>query len=265
MTQAEQVEPISDLDQSIKDAMNETKEDPAPQLEEVPAVEKPEELAEETATGEEKPKVDGFQKRINKVTADKWEEKLRADNLQAELDSLKANKPVVTTSEPKLEDFDYDEAAHQTAVIDYKVDLKAQSLQSQQQEVAAQTATAERNRVFNERSDVFEATKEDFKTVLGNVPTLQPTVLQYVMEDPKGPELAYYLGTHLDIADKIVQMNPIAAAVEIGKISMRLTETKPIKTSSAPEPIEPITSGGVIESEIDGEMSMADWMKTYNP
>ncbi len=263
--QAEQVEPMTELDQKIQEAISETNEESAPQLEEVPEVEKPEELAEETPK-EVKPKDGGFQKRINKVTADKWEQQRRADALQEELNQLKSTQQTanIQTSEPKLEDYDYDEQAFNSALIDYKVELKANEIAAKQQESSKQQDQANIAKEFESKSAEFAEGKDDFIEVLGKVPVLQPTVLNAVMSESNGPELAYFLGKHLDIADKIASMNPIAAAVEIGKLSMKLSEPKQIKPSSAPEPIDGVSSGGAVESSIDDEMSISDWMKTYN-
>ena len=258
---AEQTEVISDLDQSIKDAMMEVEAESAPP--------EPEAVAVETLENEDQEielkKGDKFQDRINKVTADKWEEKRRADALQDELNKLRS-QPVTKKleAEPKLEDFDYDDQAYNSALIDYKVELKAQSLAKAQQDEREQALKSETTRKFMENAALIADKKPDFNEVLAKVPTLQPMVLQAVMEDSKGPELAYYLGTHLDIADKITRMNPIAAAIELGRISGRLSEAKPIKTSSAPEPVEPISSGGSISTSIDEEMPIEMWMKRFN-
>lgn len=264
MTKAEQVEPLNELDQKIEDALKETNEDPAPQLEEVPAVETPEQTVKEVQEAE-KPKEDGFQKRINKVTADKWEATRRAEAAEAKLAEMQAAPAPTQAVEPKLEDFDYDESKFNSALIDYKVDLKAQSFNQQQQDTQKEQAQADLTKNFTDNSAKFAEGKADFMEVLGKVPTLQPAVLNELMARDNGPELAYFLGTHSDIADDIIRMNPVAAGIKIGEISRKLAEPKQIKPSSAPDPIEPVSAGGVVESDIGGEMSMDDWMTKYNP
>lgn len=264
MNEAEQVEPLNELDQKIEDAMKEDNEESAPQLEEVPAVETPKNTAEGTQEAE-KPKEDGFQKRINKVTADKWEATRRAEAAEAKLAEMQTAQAPQQTVEPKLEDFDFDEQAHNSALIDYKVDQKAQSLQKQQQDIQTEQAQAEITRKFTENSAKFAEDKPDFNDVLGKVPVLQPAVLNELMSRENGPELAYFLGTHSDVADEIIRMNPVAAGIKIGEISRKLVEPKQIKPSSAPDPIEPVSSGGVVESDIGEEMSMDAWMNKYNP
>ena len=265
MNNAEQVEPISELDLKIKEALEEANEESAPQLEEVPEVEKPEETAEETKPEDNKPKEDGFQKRINKVTADKWEATRRAEAAEAKLAEMQTAPPSTQSGEPQLEDFDYDEQKFNSALIDYKVDLKAQSLQQQQQDSQVKQAKSEATRRFTENSAKFAVDKPDFNEVLGKVPTLQPAVLDELMSRENGPELAYFLGSHADIADSIINMNPVAAGIKIGEISRKLAEPKQIKPSSAPEPIEAVSSGGTVESDISDEMSIDDWMSKHNP
>jgi len=265
MENAEQVEPMSELDLKIKEAMEETSEESAPQVVESPEVEKPEELADEPA---EHILSKRAQKRIDKVTGDKWDAIRRAEKAETKLAEMQqVQAPQTQSKEPQLEDFDYDEQAFNSALIDHKVEIKAKSIQREQQDEQAQQVQARTATNFKEASVKFSTDNEikDFNEVLDGIPTLQPTVLQYVMEDPKGPELAYFLGKNQDLSNEIARMNPIAAAVEIGKISSKLSEPKQIKPSSAPEPIEPVTAGGVVESDIGDEMSMDAWMNKYNP
>ena len=237
------------FDDEVESAINDDAiEDSAPQSEDAPEVEKPEEQAEDAILEEEKPKEDGFQKRINKVTADKYEQQRRADGLQAELDSLKATNKPAPAKEPKLEDYDFDVEAHTMAMIDYKVDQKvnqkADSLTKQQQDNQVEKAKADTTRKFTENSAAFAEKNKDFNEVLGKVPVLQSSVLNELMEMENGPELAYFLGNHLDIADSIVNMNPVAAGIKIGEIARKLAEPKQVKQSNAPAPIEPLKSGG---------------------
>ena len=68
----------------------------------------------------EPPKEDGFQKRINKVTAAKYAAERRAEELERKLKELETAKPAKPA--PTLEDFDFDEAAYQAALIESKVE-----------------------------------------------------------------------------------------------------------------------------------------------
>ena len=219
-------------------------------------------------TGE--PKEDGFQKRINKITADKYEEKRkreasdkRADELQRKWDELEAKKPTLT--EPTLADMDYDEDAYNKASVSYQVQqqvaaqLKSNETaqESKTREVAAQKVTDS----FNEQ--ITALGKEDFDVKVGAIPNLPAGVADAIMQTENGAELAYHLASHLDIADTLSGMTSSAAMMELGRISSKLSAKPEFKSSAAPDPIEPVNSGSAIKSDINDEMSMSDWMAKF--
>ena len=196
------------------------------------------------------------QKRINKITAEKYAEKRRADEAEKALTELKTQTPIQpkqTGQEPKLEDYDYDEAAHTSALIDYRVNLKADQIQQQRQQEQRQTQEKQTADNFNLKVAAFAEKATDYEQVVANIPQLPPETLDAVMQSDKGPELAYYLGKHLDVADDIATASPMVAAMKLGHLSAQLAATtKTVNTSAAPEPIEPIESGGSLPSTEGG-------------
>jgi hypothetical protein len=211
----------------------------------------PSESAPEDAKPEDKPE-DGVQKRINKITADKYTEKRRADDLQRQLDELKDQpKPVDTTAAPKLEDFDFDQDAYNAALIDHKV---AQRVSEAVKEVATTqsdaTKAAESQKAqqgFNDR--IAALAKTDFDEVANSVPLLPEGVADALVRAENGAELIYHLGTHLDLADKVANMSPQQAMMELGRISVTMAATPDVKLSAAPDPIEPLNSGGSVSTD----------------
>lgn len=225
----ESVEPETNLDQ---DQVSEAESNP------------------ESAPQEEKPKEDGFQKRINKVTADKHAEKRRADELQRKIDELEnkaANKP---SKAPTLEDFDYDEEAYGAANIAHLVDQAVKVQADKAAKQAEDLKFQEAQNTFEERVSSFN--KDNFHEVANAIPQLPPGVANALTQAENGPELIYHLGEHLDQADKIANMSTEAAMMEIGRISANLSAPKQTKLSTAPEPIETLNSGGAISSKDDG-------------
>lgn len=201
---------------------------------------------EEESKPEVKEPTDNFQNRINKVTADKYAEKRRADELQAKLDELQS-KPKEELIKPTLEGLDYDEEAFASANVAYQVkqemekQSKAKAMELQQaKEQQAQSAFKERVANFG---------KEDFADKAGSVPLLPDGVASELMRSEIGPELIYHLGNHLDIADSIAGMTPSRAMMELGRISANLSAKKEIKTSAAPDPIAPLKSGSSVAKE----------------
>jgi len=222
------------------------------------------------STEAETPKEDGFQKRINKVTADKHDairkQELadkRADDLQAQLNKL--NESAALT-EPKLEDHDYDEDAFNKANVSYnvqeqvKVELAKQATAQKQinQEAEQQKLTDS----FNEQISALG--KDDFDAKADAIPDLPPGVASAMMSLENGAEMIYHLGNHLDKADSLAGMTPMAAMAEIGRISAQMSVKPEIKTSAAPDPIEPVTAGSSLSDKIDDEMSIDAWMSKYN-
>jgi len=216
------------------------------------------------------PKEDGVQKRMNKITADKHDERRkreasdkRADDLQKKLDELEAKKPTLT--EPTLEQHGYDEEAFNQATVSFQVQeqVKAElaTQKTQQSQLDQQAKQQQALDTFNERATALG--KEDFATVAGAVPELPAGVADAIMGLDNGAEMAYYLGTHLDKADALASMTPMAAMMELGKISSQMSVKPEIKTSAAPDPIETLNSGSALNAEVGDEMSIDAWMAKF--
>lgn len=224
--------------------------------------------AKPEATEAEKPNEDGFQKRINKVTADKYAANRRADNLQVRVDKLEAAQAKPELSAPTLEDasIDFDEDKLNKAQVAYQIQegVKSELERSQRQneQASQQAAAQEIANSFSERVKTFA--KDDFADKAGAIPELPAGVADAVMQLENGPEVIYHLGQHLDKADGIAKMSPIMAMMEIGKLTAKLSAKPEFKQSAAPDPIEPLSSGSAMKSEIGDEMSINDWMTKYN-
>ncbi len=214
-----------------------------------------EEITESAPVVEEAPKEDGFQKRINKVTADKYEQQRRADDLQRQLDEVQ-KAPKQAGDAPKLEDFDHDEEAFNAANIKYQVGVAVQAEKAVLNTEAQQAKAAEAQLAFNE--SIVAMNKPDFADVASAVPQLPQGVADALVQSENGAELIYHLGTHLDMADKLANMSPSQAIMELGRISANMNTKPEIKQSAAPDPIEPITSGGGSLKKDYGEMSMEE-------
>lgn len=214
--------------------------------------------AEEVETPSEP---DGVQKRINKITADKYEQKRRADALEEELKALKANQQQtapVDTKEPTPEDFDFDDAKYQAALIDYKINQRLSVQEQHQRQQQEQQKQEQINQGFNQKVAEFVETAPDYVEVVGNIPQLPQDTLNAVMQLDNGPQIAYYLGKHLDVADEIANSSPIAAAMRLGEIRAQLANPKPSsKPSAAPAPVETVTSSGSSDKDMS-EMTMEE-------
>lgn len=216
---------------------------------------------EDTATSDsEIPEgIDEKQKVLNQLAFEKREEKRHRIALEEEVAQLKAQIPKPAKQEevaPKLEDFDFDEHKHNDALIDFKVNQKAKELAVEQEEQQAAQNQQALQKSFNDNVRKLSETTPDYEESIGKLPVFPGDTLNAIMQSENGPQLAYYLGKHLDIADKIASENPMMAAMSLGRISARLESVKPEpKQSAAPEPIEPVnTSGSLNKSQEDMTM-----------
>jgi hypothetical protein len=218
-----------------------------------PPEEEPEETAEdsdssilETTEPEKKPEVSkGFQKRINKRTADYYREKNKREELEKKLAALEAQKPGNVANKPKEEDFDYDPAAYQEALIAWNVQqavIKQQHLNKVNQSKSKADEVLEKYNAKVEKAGI-----EDFDEVVSELyqgKILGATAYEAILEQDNGPLIEYHLGKNLDLAAKIGRKTPAQQAAEIGKLSVKLAAPKGKKISNAPEPVKPAKSGG---------------------
>jgi len=202
----------------------------------------------------DRPEIDSVQKRINKITADKYLEKGRADRLQAQLDKLQSPTQNDDASNiPNLANYEYDQEKYNSAMIDYKVNQAIVNREIENNQVSISTS-------FNERIQTFG--KSDFAEKANTIPILPQGVASALMEDDKGVDIIYYLGQHLDVADKLASMSSSQALMEIGRLSGNLTSTK--KNSQAPTPINNLKgSGSVVDTGPDTDMTMIEWMAKF--
>lgn len=225
-------------------------------------------VEEEVITTDEKPKEDGFQKRINKVTKDKYAADKRADDLQAKLDKLEKANADDALKKPTLADpdIDYDEEALEKATRNYEI---KQGVQTELDQLSA-TAKAKQQQQDNDKvtadfnSRVTELGKADFEEKASSIPNLPAGVADALMQSEDGAAMIYHLGSNLEEAGALANMTPAMAIMQLGKLSAKLSTKPSIKTSAAPEPIEPLGSGGVVPKKSEDDMTMAEFMALDN-
>ena len=259
-TQAAQVDPLDAFVQGPIDQGSEQAPTESQTTESAPVVDtnKPE------STDAEKPKEDGFQKRIDKKTADYYAEKRRADDLQKKIDAIDAANAKETLIKPTLEAHDYDEEAFDAANREHDIAIGVQdALTKKSAQAKAEQQEAESKRVtatFNERADALG--KSDFDTKADAIPLLPLGVADAIMQSEMGAEMVYHLGSpeNAEKANALANMTPAMAMMELGKLSAQLSIKPEIKTSAAPDPITPLGSGGSALEINEDDMSMEQWM-----
>lgn len=215
-------------------------------------------------------KHNGFQQRINKVTADKYAEKRRADALQKELEELKksspTSEPVTTptpqsTARPELPDDIYDEKKmrkYHNDMIAYNERIAQEASQKAagnwEQQQKAEAQKQQQSQILqswqqNAIKDGVDFDKLHAAEQVVNQAGISEQLATHIMRDANGPKIATYLADNPALLYEVISMNPTDAAVKIAtEVKPQALSTTP-KVSSAPEPIAEINGGGYVDKD----------------
>lgn len=219
-----------------------------------------------------KPEGDNIPKtRFNKVYWEKKQAERERDELKLKLEQqtlTQAQPPEPETGKPTLEQFDYDDTAYYEALADYKADQKIKAAfkaRDEQAQVERQKSEAEMiNKSFQSKLSEYVSKNPEYNDAIeaAGHKAFAPHVNQAILHADNGPAIDHHLLVNPDVADKLSQMNPVQAAIEIGKIGVELS-AKPVKQTSAPAPIETVGGGGTpnVDKRYDENCSMEEYYK----
>lgn len=150
--------------------------------------------------------------------------------------AAQAQAPRVAAELPSADQFEsVDAYAEALALRKAEELIRDREAKRQQQEMLS---------AYHDREEEIRAKYDDFEQVAYN-PNLPITnvMAEAIQTSDIGPEVAYYLGTNPKEAERISRLTPYVQAKEIGKIEAKLADNPPVKkTSSAPQPISPVTA-----------------------
>lgn len=200
------------------------------------------------------------QKRRRQRREARERDRARADEAEAKAKALRARLKQYEPIDPNNAD-DYDLAvAENAAKALRRADTQAEidSVESEGTE-AREAVTQEATEDFVERVDDLSKTIPDLKDKIREMAQAVPEDIQKFMafEMERGPEVAYHLANNPDQLDRIAKMQPMQAAMELGRIETQLSAPpKPKVKSDAPAPLSRV-SGGKAASEVD--LNTADY------
>lgn len=228
--------------------------------------EKPEGAEQQPADKTEQPKKGGVQKRIDELTRKAHEAEREAAFWREQ--AAKSQAPSTDATKPARDGFATD-ADYFEALADWKAEQKVGEFRKQQQaealNKAEQNQTATRFELYQERVSTALDAMPDYHEVVGgsDVPA-EAHVLEAILDSEQGPQLAYHLAKHPDVAQRLNEMTPVHAAREIGRLEAQLaqpkTETPPPKrTTNAPPPINPVRGSNGQFTKSPDQMTDAEW------
>lgn len=228
--------------------------------------EKPEGAEQQQADKSEQPKKGGVQKRIDELTRKAHEAEREAAFWREQ--AAKSQAPSTDAAKPARDSFDSD-ADYFEALADWKAEQKVGEFRKQQQtealNKAEQNQTATRFELYQERvSTALEAMPDYHEVVGGSDVPAAAHVLESILDSDSGPQLAYHLAKHPDVAQRLNELTPVQAAREIGRLEAQLAQPKaettpPKRTTNAPAPINPVRGSNGQFSKAPEQMSDAEW------
>ena len=192
-----------------------------------------------------------LQKRIAKVSRQAERDAVsREQRIQAEVAeriARQAPQPVAPSGEPKPAQFqDYE--SYIAALTDFKVEQRMSGFR--QESEAQQQARAQREQAETVQQKFSAASKkyDDFNEVAlaDDVPISKPMAAA-ISESDLGGELAYYLGSHIDEADRISRLSPVHQIRELMKLETKLSA--PPTATKAPPPIVPSSGKATVKKD----------------
>lgn len=222
-------------------------------------------------------KKNGFQKRVNKLTAraslaeqerDYWREQVLKGQAgkQPEQKETQATetKPV---GEPNPDDFDTN-AAYIKACVKWEKEQDRLAEKAEADKTAKAESEKTRAQTFQSKVSEFEKSHEDFAEVLEACEVdLSKDLRELIIESDLAPNLMYHLATNPEEIEKLNKLSGTKLAKSLGVLESRLStesepEVKEVKTSKAPTPIKPVGSksaGMIAKSSSEPGISFAEY------
>lgn len=195
----------------------------------------------------------------------------RVADLEAKLAVADRNKPATDALGPKPDRAKYeDEAEYGADLAAWKVEERIIARQNKAHETTTTTArgdtAAAKMELFKERAMALTERYPDIQDKVFKDPTLpmSPVMADTLMESEKGPEVAYYLSSHREEAQRIKEMSPLVAAAALGRLEAKLSLPQPRTETKAPPP--PSTLNGTVKGpgKNPEEMSQAEYVAWRN-
>jgi hypothetical protein len=171
---------------------------------------------------------------------------------------------------PKPSDFQ-DEEGYIAALVRHQVekaDVSGIVQQTLQQQHVQEIESGHRKR-FAERGVEFARENPDYEVVAFS-PEVEvvyentPGLSELVWSMPNNSEIAYHLGRNTDTLRKIAALPPVYMAGEIARINQQVAPIQTKTVSSAPSPINPLTTGKTATTTTSSnpdDMSMDEYKK----
>lgn len=210
---------------------------------------------------------DKHQKRINKLTWQREEEKRLRQAAERERDHLRS---LVKEQEPEpmktRADFGHDEDQWNAYVAERASKTAVFSAQQEMSKAAREADQQRRDAMFSAKEAEFAVEHPDYyqmQAVVGA--SITPEMADAIKASDEGPSIVHHLGKNPGITAYISQLSPLSAARELGRIEARLIaerdKPKPPPVSKAPPPAAKIAPADPGVEKDPAKMTDAEFAK----
>ena len=192
-------------------------------------------------------KPDRFQKRIDRLTKDKYDLQARVAELEGKLSKVKPDTESLGIDDETLASF---------------IEEKAQELATQM--VQQKSFSDKCEKIFKDGTALDEGFKDVIANLNENGFSEDPDFFVQVVNSDDPVKLINYFNDNLDEMDAIKELGTVEQARALAKLEVKLvSETGKPKVSKAPEPIKPV-SVTVMSGEVTPEKDVAAWVAQRN-
>lgn len=234
-------------------------QNPAPEAaQQTPEVAEPETEAQEQPEGEQQDDpadkaIKAMQRRISRLTANKYQAQAEADQLRREVEALRARTQ--EAQEQPQQQVDPVALATEIAAI------KEATIRSNQ--VAEQGAKKFGKEEFSKAiATVIEEAGPLVKPIQPGAQIGKPTPLGEAILDSDDPAaVLHYLGSNPDVAAELQGLSPLQVARRIAKIETQIEEQRKPKVSNAPKPVTPVKATSGSDNDLSPDLPLSEWMR----
>lgn len=284
----------------------EEKATPDATREETPVEQKPAPASEAATEGEqdsqeqEEKKKGGWQRRIDKLTRERYELREQLAEMRGRLAVQPAPATHTSTEDsdpkPDIQKFPGTYEEFTAALVRWEARQEYKQLSAKAKEAAANAERDEREKEvvtsYKDRAREFAEEHDDFDQVIGKLrwtEEIANSAAVALMEDENGPALAYYLGENPEVFSKLNDMTAAGAVKYLGRLSERLfpeppdtdeeeeekedeteDETPPARPPATatgrrklPAPITPTKRSAPTDRGLSDSLSTDEWAKRF--
>ncbi len=234
-----------------------TAEAPAEQVENA---EQPEPAPEKTDDDSSERVPKGVQKRIDRLTREKYEAKARADLLERMISQQQAPQSQQREADGRPQQSDYATAEDFVeALTDWKLQQRESAYKAAEQQKQQATIAEKRESLLAQAEELGDFDRDDFAA---NVVVTQ-VMAEAILESDMGAKIVLALNSSPQEAQRIANLPPARQAAEIGKLEAKLS-TATVTKSAAPKPIQPLSGGGKQAQGLSDDLSAEEWVRMRN-